>query len=91
MKVNGVDISVDDALKYTKVEQDFLKRRENNILLSDRQVEILTRNGIDYKKYSNISSLLFDIEEVLNEEEDFELEEISKQLAEIHYYSETNK
>ncbi len=91
MIVNGKDISVTDAIEYTKVESDFLKRRKNNLLLSDRQVEILTRNGIDYKKYSDLSSLLFDIEECLNNEEDYELEEVSKQLAEIHYYSETNK
>lgn len=91
MIVNEKDISVTDAIEYTKVESDFLKRRKNNLLLSDRQVEILTRNGIDYKKYSDLSSLLFDIEECLNNEEDYELEEVSKQLAEIHYYSETNK
>lgn len=91
MIVNGKDISVADAIEYTKIESDFLKRRKNNLLLSDRQVEILTRNGIDYKKYSDLSSLLFDIEECLNNEEDYELEEVSKQLAEIHYYSETNK
>lgn len=91
MIVNGKDISVTDAIEYTKVESDFLKRRKNNLLLSDRQVEILTRNGIDYKKYSDLLSLLFDIEECLNNEEDYELEEVSKQLAEIHYYSETNK
>lgn len=91
MIVNGKDISIADAIEYTKVESDFLKRRKNNLLLSDRQVEILTRNGINYKKYSDLSSLLFDIEECLNNEEDYELEEVSKQLAEIHYYSETNK
>lgn len=91
MIVNGKDISIADAIEYIKVESDFLKRRKNNLLLSDRQVEILTRNGINYKKYSDLSSLLFDIEECLNNEEDYELEEVSKQLAEIHYYSETNK
>lgn len=91
MLVNGVEINVEDALKLTKVEDNFLKRRNNGILLSDYQVEVLNRNNIDYKKYSSISSLLFEIEEYLNQEEDEELEEISRQLAEMHYYNETNK
>lgn len=91
MIINGKNITVDDAIKYVNVENDFLKRRKNNLLLSNRQIEILTRCGINYEKYNDLSALLFDIEECLNNEDDYELEEVSKQLAEIHYYSETNK
>ena len=69
----------------------FLKRRDNGILLSDYQISVLDRNNINYKNHNNLSSLLFEIEEFLNEEENDELEEVSRQLAEIHYYSETNK
>ncbi len=91
MLIKGVDVSVNDAIKMANVEQDFLKRRDNGILLSDYQISILESNNINYKNYSNLSSLLFEIEECLNEEENDELEEVSRQLAEIHYYSETNK
>lgn len=91
MLVNGKEINVEDAIRLSGVEQDFLKRRNNGILLSDNQVGVLQRNGINYKNYSNMSSLLFEIEEFLNNEEDLELEEVSRQLAEIHYYSETKK
>lgn len=91
MLIKGVDVSVSDAIKMANVEQDFLKRRDNGILLSDYQISILESNNINYKNYSNLSSLLFEIEECLNEEENDELEEVSRQLAEIHYYSETNK
>ena len=38
-----------------------------------------------------MSSLIFEIEEYLNQNDDEELEEVSRQIAEIHYYSETNK
>ena len=91
MLINGVEVSVKDALEMSNVEQDFLKRRDNGILLSDYQISVLDRNNINYKNYSNLSSLLFEIEEYLNEESDDELEEVSRQLAEIHYYNETNK
>lgn len=91
MIVNGVDINVKDAMELSKVESDFLKRRESGLLLSDYQISILDMCDINYKNHSNLSSLLFEIEEYLNNEENDELEEVSRQLAEIHYYSETNK
>lgn len=91
MIINGKEISVKDAMELTNVKQDFLKRRENGLLLSDYQVDVLKQNGIDYRKYSNLSSLLFELEEVLNEEENTELEEISKQLSEMYYYNEVPK
>ena len=55
------------------------------------------------KEYENILNRLFNAElwlknkgfdnweDILNEEENEELEEISRQLAEFHYYNETNK
>ena len=91
MIINGKEISVKDAMELTNVKQDFLKRRENGLLLSDYQVNVLKQNSIDYRKYSNLSSLLFELEEVLNEEENTELEEISKQLSEMYYYNEVHK
>lgn len=91
MLVNGVDINVKDAIELSMVERDFLKRRECGLLLSDYQISILDMCDINYKNHSNLSSLLFEIEEYLNNEENDELEEVSRQLAEIHYYSETNK
>ena len=91
MIINGKEISVKDAMELTNVKQDFLKRRENGLLLSDYQVNVLKQNGIDYRKYSNLSSLLFELKEVINEEENTELEEISKQLSEMYYYNEVNK
>ena len=91
MIINGVETTVNEAIELSNIKQDFLKRRENGLLLSDYQVNLLNQNGINYKRYNNLSSLLFDLEEILNEEENIELEEISKQLSEIHYYNEVNK
>lgn len=91
MLINGKEVSVEDAIELSGVGQSFLKRRSNGILLSDYQIDVLKRNGIDYKKYNNMSSLLFELEECLNQDDDEELEEISRQISEIHYYSETNK
>lgn len=91
MLINGKEVSVEEAIKLSDVESSFMKPRKNGLLLSDYQIEVLSRNHIDYTKYTNTSSLLFEIEEYLNEEENDELDEVSRQIAEMHYYNETNK
>lgn len=85
------DISLETAIKMANIENTILKRRENNFLLSDYQVSILQRNGIDYLRYNKTRDLLFDIEEILNEDFDEELDIVSAQLSEFLYYNETKK
>lgn len=70
-----------------------LKPRKNNILLTDDQISILQRNGIDYREYPSSQSLVFRIEEELNEnpDSDMELELLSEELSERNYYHDTNK
>lgn len=67
------------------------KKRDNGLLLSDEQIEVLDRYDIDYLKYNNISSLIYEIEEILNEEYNEELDKVSGELAEFNYYNNTNK
>ena len=75
--------------------KDFYHIRENGMYLSDSQIDILKRNGFDYRKYSSMKSLLFDIEDYLNQEIDDssydELDLLASQLAEVDYYQNTNK
>ena len=91
MIINKKEVSIDDAIKISNYEDLLLKRRENNILLSDYQVFVLRRNGIDYKKFSSIRELMFEIENYLDEEFDEELDLVSSQLSEYIYYNETKK
>ena len=91
MKILGKEVSIDEAINFAKNEEMLLKRRSNNMLLSDFQVEVLKRYGIDYNKYGNIKDLLFEIEEYLNEEYNLELDNVGMQLAELVYYNYTNK
>ena len=91
MRINKCEISLDDAIKFSNYEGLLLKRRENNILLSDYQISILSRNGIDYKKFGSIKDLVFEIESCLDDDYDDELDIVSAQLAEYIYYNETKK
>lgn len=79
------------------MEEEFnkrsIKKRENGIYLSDNEIEILNEYDINYKKYSSINFLLFDIQNYLNDSYvDLEdLEWVSKNISEFNYYHNTNK
>lgn len=92
MKVNGKNIDIDELTKEVYNDKNMIKMRGNGIYLSDDQIDVLKRYNIDYNNYCSLQSLIFGIEEVLNEEivaED--LEEVSQKLAELNYYNNTNK
>ena len=91
MKINKSEVNINEAINYSEFDNLILKRRDNNFLLSDYQISVLNRVGIDFIEYNNIRDLLFDIEECLNEFYDEELDLVSNQLSEFIYYSETNK
>lgn len=70
---------------------NFYQKRKNGLVLKDEQIAILEKYHIFYQNYSTLSSLLFEIELCLNEIEAEDLEKVSEQLSELHYYKETNK
>lgn len=90
MKINNQEIKIDEITK--NINNDFLKKRENGLILRDRHIEILKRNNINYECHITLSSLIFEIEEILNEGLiDEELESLCEELSEINYYNYTNK
>lgn len=92
MLVNGKELNLEKLVKEINDDNTMTKMRGNGIYLSDNQIDVLKRYNIDYQKYTSLNSLIFDIEEILNEETDIEdLEEVSQRLAELNYYNNTNK
>ena len=91
MLINNKEVSVDSLIKELNIECDYIKRRSNGLYLSDNQIEVLRKYDINYEKYTNLNSLIFEIEEILNEQELEDLEEVSSKLAELNYYNNTNK
>ena len=74
------------------IEKTKLNKIKNNIYLSNNQIDVLKRNGIDYLKFNYMSELIFEIEELLNNGyESDELEDLSLRLQEINYYYNINK
>ena len=91
MIINQKDISLEDAINFSNYKDLLLNRRENGLLLSDYQVSVLNRNGIDYRNYGNVRELLFEIENYLDDDFDEELDLVSSQLSEFIYYTDTKK
>lgn len=78
----------DDLKNYLPEMNSWLIPRENGMLLSDYQVEVLAKYGIDYKKYGSIKEILFEINDILDEDDGDldDLEAVSKELDEKNYY-----
>lgn len=87
MIINGQEVNIEDIDYETKMHT----KRENGLLLSDEQINILKKYDIDYLKYNNMSSLIYEIEEILNIEYYEDLDNLSIELAEFNYYQNTNK
>ena len=86
MEINGKLLNIDKLTDDIYSDKKLLKMRGNGIYLSDNQVEVLKKYNIDYKKYTSLKSLIFEIEEILNEEVDADdLEEVSLKLSELNY------
>lgn len=73
-----------------KMSNDFYKKH-GNLFLTDKQVMILDKYGIDYKKFNSISELIYHLEYYLNSKVIDDLEMVSYELSELQYYNFTNK
>lgn len=86
------DNYVKKIINDLNLEDNFLEKRSNGLILRNSEISILERNNIDYKKYNSISDIIYDIEEYLNDcNDNEELEWLSKELSERNYYENTNK
>lgn len=93
MLINGKGININDLIEEIDIDKNIIKKRENGLPLRDSHIEILNKYHIDYKNHATLQSLIFEIEEVINEEDGDtdDLINLSEELAEINYYNYTNK
>jgi len=94
MKIKNEEINVDDLIKDIDLEKDMLKDYGNGMLLTENYIEILSRYDIDYKKYSDLNSLIYEIEECLNDSYGLDIDDLEwlgKELSERNYYQNTRK
>ena len=56
---------------------------------TNKEIEVLNRYDIDY--HTSIEELMFNLDEILNENDYEDLEEVSNSIAEFNYYHNTKK
>lgn len=68
-----------------------MKKLSNGLYLSEEQIDILKQYNIEYLKYSSLSDLILEIEDVFNETDDDILANLLDVLAERDYYENYKK
>jgi hypothetical protein len=79
---------IEDIVKKTH-EDLKLNRINDNLYLTNKEIEVLERYDINYN--TSIEELMFNLDEILNENDYEDLEEVSNSIAEFNYYHNTNK
>ena len=83
---------INEILNNIDFENNKLIKVNNNLYLTNNQIDILKRYNIDYETSNSIRDLMIKIEDILDYEEDIpELEELLDKLSERNYYEFTNK
>ena len=79
---------IDEIVKETH-EGLKLNKINDNLYLTNKEIEVLDRYNIDY--HTSIEELMFNLDEILNENDYEDLEDVSNSIAEFNYYHNTNK
>lgn len=87
MKIDNEEINIDDLINEKYMHKEIKK----GIFLSDYQIDVLMRNQINPYNCASINELIFLIDEALEDDMDEELDNISKEIIEFNYYTNTNK
>ena len=84
---------MDDFINKISNELDFNNNYHdiNGLILTDYEISVLDKYNIDYKNCIDLKSLIYYIEEILNEESFDDLEEVSLSISERDYYENTHK
>ena len=80
---------IDDIIKETH-DSLSLNKINDDLYLTNKQIEVLDRYDIEYKS-KTINELIYEIEDILNENDYEDLEEVSLGLSEFNYYHNTKK
>ena len=83
---------IENILTTIDFENNKLVKINNNLYLTNNQINILKRYNIDYKTSNSIRDLMIKIEYILDYEEDVEeLDTLLIDLQTRQYYENTNK
>lgn len=83
---------IKNILKNIDFKNNKLIKVNNNLYLTNNQIDILKKYNIDYETSVSLRDLMIKIEDILDYEEEIpELSELLDKLAERQYYENTKK
>lgn len=83
------EYNIEDLVKDINFEENSIAYIKNDIVLTQKEIDILKELDINYKSYTSMSSLIFALDEYADD--DIELEEVLKDMADRNYYMNVNK
>lgn len=85
---------IEELVGLKEADKNFVKSRQNGLLLTDNQVNTLEKYNIDPSKCGSMSELLYMIDHATDgyiEDECADLEYLAETLSERNYYENTRK
>ena len=95
MIVNGKEYNINELMKNIDTKSNQLNKI-GSFYLTNREIEILERNFIDYQTCTSLKDLIFKIQDILEDESldmdyDDDLEYGKEKISERDYYQNANK
>ena len=85
------EYDIEKLVSDINFNDNFIGYNNNGIVLTNREVDILKRNNIDYNKFTSVSELVYEIDDIIEETLDEELDEVASNIVERNYYLNTKK
>lgn len=88
-----MDYDISELVSEIDFNSSKLVQVSSNILLTNREIEVLNRYNINYKSCNSLKEIIFMIEDILDDMDivDEDLDLISESISERDYYQNTNK
>ena len=82
---------IKNILNNIDFDNNKLIKINNNLYLTNNQINLLKRYNIDYETSNSIRDLMIKIEDIIEYDDNEELENLLDSLSERNYYENTNK
>lgn len=91
MKIKDKTYDLKELSSTIDFSRNKLTKINDNIYLTNYQIDVLKRNGIDINNATSIKQIIFEASEIYEDTLDEELDEVIDQLCERNYYENTHK
>ncbi len=83
------EFDIENLVKEINFEENSIAYIKNDIVLTQKEIDVLKELDFNYESYTNMSSMLMALDEYVDD--DPELEEIMKDMSDRNYYMNVNK